>query len=301
MGKSLIYIRLLYLYALLFLPMLALPQGACAAQDLRDTPAHVPVAANRATDSVASQSVSVAPPSLAMSGLDCLIEPNRMVDLATSVSGIVQAVNVDRGDIIKAGQVLAQLESEVERANVAHSAARVEFSSKKYQRMQGLYKEQMVSAQQMEEAKTENDLAVAELRKATEMLHQRTVSSPFNGVVVERYASPGELVEGKKVIKVAQINPLRVEVIAPIAMLGEFKMGAKMQVVPEGPYAGPFEARVHLIDRVIDAQSGTFRVRLTLPNPKHQISAGVRCKARLIKPKPVKAEPQAPKGKVTEM
>ena len=224
-----------------------------------------------------------------------------MVDLATSVSGIVKVVNVDRGDIIKTGQILAQLEAEVEKANVAHSRARVEFSSKKHHRMQELYKEQMVSAQQMEEAKTENDLAVAELRKATEMLNQRTVYSPFNGVVVERYVSPGELVEGKKVIKVAQINPLRVEVIAPIAMLGEFKMGAKMQVVPEGPVAGPFEARVHLVDRVIDAPSGTFRVRLALPNPRYQISAGVRCKAQLMKPKPVMPKGTAPKAKATKV
>lgn len=204
-----------------------------------------------------------------------------MVDLATGVSGVVKVVNVDRGDIIKAGQILAQLEAEVEKANVAHSSARVEFSSKKYRRMQELYKEQMVSAQQMEEAKTENDLAVAELRKATEILHQRSVFSPFHGVVVERYVSPGELVEGKKVIKVAQINPLRVEVIVPIALLGEFKMGDKMLVTPEGPVGGPFDATVQLVDRVIDAPSGTFRVRLALPNPNHKISAGVRCKAQL--------------------
>lgn len=250
--------------------------------------------------SASTQAPSAFPPPATTPKLDCLIEPNQMVDLATSVSGIVKVVNVDRGHIIKTGQVLAQLEAEVEKANVAHSRARVEFASKKYRRMQELYKEQMVSAQQMEEAKTENDLAVAELRKATEMLNQRTVFSPFHGVVVERYVSPGELVDSKKVIKVAQINPLRVEVIAPISMLGEFKIDAKMQVIPEGPVAGPFEASVQLVDRVVDAPSGTFRVRLALPNPKHQISAGVRCKAQLIQPKPIAPKAIAPKAKVTD-
>lgn len=218
-----------------------------------------------------------------------------MVDLATGVSGVVKVVNVDRGDIIKAGQILAQLEAEVEKANMAHSSARVEFSSKKYRRMQELYKEQMVSSQQMEEAKTENDLAVAELRKATEMLNQRSVFSPFHGVVVERYVSPGELVEGKKVIKVAQINPLRVEVIVPIALLGEFKMGARMQVMPEGPMGGPFDATVQLVDRVVDAPSGTFRVRLALPNPNHKIAAGVRCKAQFA-PVAMKEKETPPKN-----
>jgi membrane fusion protein, multidrug efflux system len=216
--------------------------------------------------------------------LDCLIEPNMSVELATSVSGIVKIVNVDRGDIIKTGQVLAQLEAEVEKANVARERARAEFATKKYHRMRELYKEQMVSAQQMEEAKADSELAAAELRKAVEMLNQRTVYAPFNGVVVDRFVSPGELLESKKVLKVAQINPLSVEVIVPISMLGEFKLGGQVRVAPEGPMAGPYEARVKLVDRVVDAASGSFRVRLALPNPRHQISAGVRCKAQIMAP-----------------
>lgn len=286
---------------LLWLALMAFPASVFAANnEIKPIPSPGTSANGVSGVSTSAQVPSTFPPPATTPKLDCLIEPNQMVDLATSVSGIVKVVNVDRGHIIKTGQVLAQLEAEVEKANVAHSRARVEFASKKYRRMQELYKEQMVSAQQMEEAKTENDLAVAELRKATEMLNQRTVFSPFHGVVVERYVSPGELVDSKKVIKVAQINPLRVEVIAPISMLGEFKIDAKMQVIPEGPVAGPFEASVQLVDRVVDAPSGTFRVRLALPNPKHQISAGVRCKAQLIQPKPKAPKAIVPKAKVTD-
>jgi RND family efflux transporter MFP subunit len=227
--------------------------------------------------------------------LDCLIEPNMSVELATSVSGIVKVVNVDRGDLIRTGQVLAQLEAEVEKANVARERARAEFAAKKYHRMRELYKEQMVSAQQMEEAKADSELAAAELQKAIEMLNQRTVYAPFNGVVVDRFVSPGELVESKKVLKVAQINPLSVEVIAPISMLGEFQFGGKVRVVPEGPITGPYEAKVKLVDRVVDAASGSFRVRLALPNPKYQISAGVRCRAQLLAPNVEVAKPKNPR------
>lgn len=225
-------------------------------------------------------------PASAVAGLDCLIEPNLMVELSTSVSGILRVVNVDRGQIIRSGQVLAQLESEVEKANVARERARADFAAKKSRRMQELLKEQMVSVQQAEEAKADSDLAAAELRKAIEILNQRTVVSPFNGVVVDRFVSPGELVENKKILKVAQINPLNVEVIAPIAMLRDFRIGMPMQVNPEGPAAGPYIAKVRLVDRVIDAPSGTFRVRLALPNPKNEISAGVRCKASMVAPAP---------------
>lgn len=223
-------------------------------------------------------------PVSATGGLECLIEPYMTVDVATSATGVVKQVYVDRGHIVKSGQVLARLEAEIEKANVAQARARVEFSSRKYGRTRELFKEQIVSEEDLDESKSEDALAQAELQKATELLNQRKIVSPLAGVVVERYVSPGEFVESKKIVKVAQIHPLNVEVIAPVSMLGEFKVGAKVMVFPEGPVSGPLEARVKLVDRVIDASSGTFRVRLDLPNPKFKISAGVRCQASLDDP-----------------
>ena len=230
---------------------------------------------------VAAPSAGV--PSVA-DGLECLIEPYMTVDVATSATGVVREVYVDRGNYVKEGQVLARLEAEVEKASVAQAQARVDFSSKKYERMQELYKERIISAQDLDESRSEDALARAELQKANELLKQRKIVSPLSGVVVERHVSPGEFVESKKIVKVAQIHPLSVEVIVPVSMLGEFKIGGKVTVFPEGPVSGPLEARVKLVDRVIDASSGTFRVRLDLPNPRYKISAGVRCKARLDKP-----------------
>jgi len=217
-------------------------------------------------------------------GLDCLIEPNLTVEVATSASGILKEIRVDRGYLIKKGEILAILENEVEKANVAHARARVEFATKKFRRMEQLQKEQMVSMQQLDEAKAEHDLAVAEYQKAAELLRQRTITSPLSGVVVEKFVSVGEMVENKKIVKVAQVDPLNVEIIAPVSMIGGFSAGARVLVFPEGPVQGPLEASVKLVDRVVDAPSGTFRVRLELPNAKSEIPAGVRCRAKLANP-----------------
>jgi len=243
------------------------------------------------TDSVSVLPASFIPPSAgsggsggALAGLDCLIEPHLTVEVATSASGILKDIRVDRGYLVKKGEVLATLENEVEKANVAHARARVEFAKKKYKRMVELQKEQMVSMQQLDEAKAENDLAEAEYQKAAELLRQRTITSPLSGVVVEKFVSVGEMVENKKIVKVAQVDPLNVEIIAPVSMLGGFNVGANVLVFPEGPVPGPLNAAVKLVDRVIDAPSGTFRVRLEMPNAKSEISAGVRCRAKLADP-----------------
>ncbi|MCW9032084.1 MAG: efflux RND transporter periplasmic adaptor subunit [Gammaproteobacteria bacterium] len=220
---------------------------------------------------------------LMQSGMDCLVEPHKTSEVASSTSGVVKFINVDRGDTIESGQVLAKLEYEVQQAGVQLANARVKFTAKKLVRMRELFKKKMVPSQELDEAITESDLAIAEHRKEEELLKQRIVKSPLSGVVVERYLSPGEYVENKPILKIAQIDPLNIELIAPVTMLGEFKNDAKVVIYPEGPIKGPLEARVTRIDRVVDASSGTFRVRLELPNPDLKISAGVSCRAMLVK------------------
>jgi multidrug efflux pump subunit AcrA (membrane-fusion protein) len=84
------------------------------------------------------------------------------------------------------------------------------------------------------------------------------------------------------IAKLAEIDPLNVEVILPVTLYGRIKVGMRAQVVPEQPIGGRHEASVKVVDRVIDAASGTFGVRLQLPNPGNRIPAGVKCRVRLL-------------------
>ncbi len=63
-------------------------------------------------------------------------------------------------------------------------------------------------------------------------------------------------------------------------MLGKVKVGMKAEVRPESPVGGVHLGLVTVVDRVLDAASGTFGVRLELPNPKYRLPAGLRCKVR---------------------
>ncbi len=95
--------------------------------------------------------------------------------------------------------------------------------------------------------------------------------------------SPGELAQQEKILKIAQIDPLNVEVIAPVEMFGSIKTGMRAKVRPEDPVGRAYRASVKVVDRVVDAASGTFGVRLELPNPRHRIPAGVKCNVRFVK------------------
>ena len=81
-------------------------------------------------------------------------------------------------------------------------------------------------------------------------------------------------------VELAQIDPLYVEVFAPVGLLGKLEVGQRASVLPEEPVGGNHEAKVIVVDPVVDAASGTFGVRLELPNPDHAIPAGLKCRVR---------------------
>jgi RND family efflux transporter MFP subunit len=224
-------------------------------------------------------------PSRAERGLECLIEPSMVVNVGSPVDGVLEQVLVDRGAHVRKGQVVARLQSGVEAAAVKLSEARVEFGRRKVERNESLYQKQLISAQDRDELVTEVKLREEELKKDQETLRLRTIVSPIDGVVVERRLSPGDFIRTDKsmVMRLARINPLHVEVVAPASIFGSVKVGMSGRVNLEPFVAGSHEAKVVVVDKVIDAASGTLGLRLQLPNADHKIPAGIKCSVEFTK------------------
>src|SRR4030095_12134449 len=105
-----------------------------------------------------------------------------------------------------------------------------------------------------------------------------------NGVVMERTMHPGEVSEmgtGRRaILKIAEVDVLYIEVLLPSNLYPALKVGMPAEVMPEPPLAGAYRAKLKVVDRGLDAASGTFGVRLEMENPGRKLPAGVRCKAR---------------------
>lgn len=243
---------------------------------------------------------------------DCIIEPRQVLELRAPIEGLIDRVAVDRGDVVRRGQELAILDSSVDRASAAiarhrsqmegairSSESRVEFSSRKLERAQNLQTQNFVSAQARDEAATEQRLAEAELldardnrrlaelelQRQMEIIRLKTIRSPIDGVVVERVLNPGEFAEAgvgrKPILKLAELDVLHVEALLPVNAYGQVKRGMDVLIAPEIPAGARYAAKVTVIDRLVDAASGTFGVRMALPNPKHRLPAGIRCKVAI--------------------
>jgi len=210
----------------------------------------------------------------------CLVEPDVRVELASGVPGVLGEVLVDRGDAVEKDQILATLDSEVEKATLELTRARAEFAGRKVQRNKELYRKQMISMNEKDELETEWELLKLELREAEERLKRRSIRSPIDGVVVERHFTTGEFVQDLPVFTLARVDPLRVEVAVPVSLHGKIRVGSAGRVTWESPSLGTFRATVTVVDAVADAASGTLGIRLELPNPDHRLPAGTKCSVR---------------------
>ena len=247
-------------------------------------------------------------PSAAANPFDCLILPNQTVELRSPVEGLIDKVLVQRGDRVRAGQVLVQLESAAETSAVqlarhraeaqgrlASAESRLDYATRKLDRSTDLQAKNFVTAQARDEAEAEKRIIEAELRDAREnkqqaalelrhaqdLLQRRVLRSPFDGVVVDRMLNPGDLAESgtgrKPILKLVQVEPLRVEAVLPLAAYGKLQAHGTADVMPEG-LGGAYTARLKVVDSVFDTASGTFGVRLELPNSAGKLPAGIRCK-----------------------
>ena len=237
--------------------------------------------------------------------LDCLIEPAETVELSSPAEGIIAAIEVERGDRVEAGQVIARLDTLIEtislklaraRANntaaVRAKEARLKFLVSQAKRNARLAKSKTISVAKRDEAQQEAEVARHELRaarldletarleaeKAAAILEQKVIRTPISGIVVERPLSVGEYLAGNATIaKIAKVDVLHVEAIAPVSYYNRLSIGDVVTVHPEEPVGGAYEARITVIDRVLDAATGTFGFRMELPNKDNHLPAGLRC------------------------
>ncbi|MDF1837927.1 MAG: efflux RND transporter periplasmic adaptor subunit [Planctomycetota bacterium] len=241
---------------------------------------------------------------------DGVAQPSRVIHLGAASEGLIALVNVDRGDRVQVGQVLAQLDVAVPQANADLARARAQGSAarrvieakiadsrRRLAQYQALMKDGFRTSEEVDLLQTE--LSIEELNLASEeeaaeiqrlevvraeaLVQQGTMESPINGVVFERFLSPGEYYSksgSEPVLTLAQLDPLHVEVHVPVDLFGDIAVGGTAMVQLDAPGNPTTTGRVQVKDSVVDAASRTFRVRLEIPNPENQLPSGLRCRIR---------------------
>lgn len=239
---------------------------------------------------------------------ECLLTPHSEVLVSAVVPGLVTEIGVQRGQVVREGDVLFQLDDSLERADLAIArltaendqlvaAARTQanFARLAADRLLALREENPAALNQAQldealsraqvaeftllDAETNQARARLAAMRAEALVDQKQVRSPIDGVVVERLMSEGEFRNDQAaVLRLAGLDPLYVEAFLPATLYGQIQLGDDATITLEGQFAGPHLAKVVVIDPIIDPASRTFGLRWELPNPGSAIPAGLRCR-----------------------
>lgn len=243
--------------------------------------------------------------------LPASVEAIEKAILYAKVSGYVQRIHVDKGDRVKKGEVLAQLEvPEVEKeyqsaqAAVAESQAEYERAETEanlkkvtYQRTQGVRDSEptVVSPQEVDVARAASETAAgntrlakahldkarAELGKLQVLAAFAKVTAPFDGVVTERFVDAGALIQaganssGSPVVSVARIDQVRVYISVPEVDVARITRGVTAQVRLDALPGKQLTGKVTRFADAVDPQSRTMKTEIDLPNPDHRILPGM--------------------------
>ncbi len=244
--------------------------------------------------------------------LSAILRPVEVLDLSPAAEGILSAVHVNRGDRVKRGQIVAELDANIELANMELARTRaenddlvaiadIEFQEAqlRFDRNVELKDNGVISNERFQEikanlelrrhslSKAHCDAQVAELEyeRSRVLVEHRRIESPIDGVVTERNLSPGELVLHSRptvVLQLADLDPLVADVQVPVSMLGRIKVDQKAELIIEHPQAQYRLAEVKVIGPIVDAASATFNVRLELANAGDELPSGLRCNVRFL-------------------
>ncbi len=200
----------------------------------------------------------------------------RSVEIVPLASGRVVAVNIRPGEQVAAGDVLVELDTDIERADLAEAEAVLAERRQAVERTRQLEQRNAVAMAQLEQIVSQSAAAKAALDRARRRLDDRSIRAPFAGIVGLTDVDPGARVEeGEVITTIDDLSEVEIEFSLPETLFAEIDAG---QPVAASGAAFPdhgFTGRVSAIDTRVDPVSRAFRVRAVIPNPEGALPAGM--------------------------
>lgn len=220
-------------------------------------------------------------PGVEANGTPCFLLPEKSAVLKAEVSRRLAEVAVEPGRIVRKGQLLVRFVDDGERILLERATVVLARAEQNLDRLRRLHEEEGLSLDALQEAEAAAGIARAERDLARFRLEELSIRAPFDGVVVERFVSPGASVEeGETLCRVVGLTPLVVEARIPERHLAALRGGGRVRLRVTSPDT-LFTVALPGLAPVVDPVSNTFLVRLLVDNAAGRFVPGVRCRVEI--------------------
>ena len=212
------------------------------------------------------------------------LRANETVEITTSVTDTITAIHFADGQFVNAGDILAEMTSTEEHAQLEEELSRREEALKRYERVVTLVARGAVSQAQLDERERELETAEARLRAIESRLQDRLIKAPFGGVVGLRNISLGALVEpGDLITTLDDISIMKLDFNVPSVYLATLKRDTPVVAVSPAFPGRRFSGSVSSIDSRVDPVTRSIVVRALIDNSDGLLKPGLLMSVELLK------------------
>ena len=205
------------------------------------------------------------------------------VTVSADLPGIVDRIAFDSGKPVKEGDVLVQLDTRQEQAQLAAAEAQLELSRLTFQRMQGLVEQDAVSRAEYDTAAAAFKQAEARIREIHATIARKTIRAPFGGVLGIRAVNLGQyLTGGDAVVPLQSLDPIYVNFGVPQQDASRMRRGRAVRITASDLGSVEFAGRISALDSVVDEATRNVRVQATLANPGGRLRPGMFVQAQVV-------------------
>ncbi len=211
------------------------------------------------------------------------ISPFKGVAVSNDAPGVVTAIRFESGAIVKLGDVLVELDANVERAQLAAVVARRDLAAVNAGRSRAL-----VASNSIPKAQLDNDEALvkssaSDVGALQAQIARKTVRAPFAGRLGIRAINLGQYLNpGTTITSLESMDSVFVDFTLPQQNLADVAVGSVVHITLEGDAGAPFEGVVKAIDPAVDPMTRSIKVRASIPNQKEQLRAGMFANVSIV-------------------
>ena len=198
------------------------------------------------------------------------------VTVSADLAGIVDRINFDSGKAVQKGDILVQLDTRQEQAQLAGAESQLQLARLNFERMQGLVQQDAVSRAEYDAAAAANKQAEARLGEIKASIERKTIRAPFSGVLGIRQVNLGQyLTGGDPVAPLQSLDPVYVNFGVPQQEAGQMRIGRNVRITLGEAAATTSTGRISAVDSIVDQATRNVQVQATLANPGGKLRPGM--------------------------
>ncbi len=198
------------------------------------------------------------------------------VTVSADLPGTVARINFDSGKPVHEGDILVELDTRQERAQLASLEAQSELARVNFGRMQQLVNDGVISRLEFDQATAQQKATEANVAEIRAIIARKTIRAPFSGILGIRKVNLGQyLPAGSPIVSNQSLNPIYVNIGIPQQAAAQVQVGHKLRVTTEDVKDKVFTGSVTAIDSEVDQTTRNIQVQATLANPDGKLRPGM--------------------------